>query len=253
MSIIILVVMGKEGLLNSLINKLPVELHLPGYNYCGPGTKLEKRLLRGDKGVNLLDEYCKIHDIAYSKSLNIQDRHKADKILIKMAKKRETAQNASTGEKIAAKLVNKAMLAKVSSGAGLKSSFKNMVSYAKKHIHKLKPKCKNIAIKLAMAAAKEMISNSESVPVPRIIPAPKTGGFLPLIPLFAGLSATGSLGGGVAGIAKAITGYRSALRRLEKLEKRNKRMEAVTIGEGLHLKPYKNGFGIYVSDKKKNF
>lgn len=25
------------GLVNKLIDKLPVELHLPGYNYCGPG------------------------------------------------------------------------------------------------------------------------------------------------------------------------------------------------------------------------
>jgi hypothetical protein len=41
-----------RGILNSVINKLPVELHIPGYNYCGPGTKLSKRLSRGDKGVN---------------------------------------------------------------------------------------------------------------------------------------------------------------------------------------------------------
>lgn len=26
-----------SGLVNKLIDKLPVELHLPGYNYCGPG------------------------------------------------------------------------------------------------------------------------------------------------------------------------------------------------------------------------
>jgi hypothetical protein len=31
------------GFVNSLINKLPVELHLPGgYQYCGPGTKLKR-------------------------------------------------------------------------------------------------------------------------------------------------------------------------------------------------------------------
>lgn len=55
---------GESSLLNWLINHLPFELHLPGYNYCGPGTKLIKRLKRGDKGVNKLDEYCKEHDIA---------------------------------------------------------------------------------------------------------------------------------------------------------------------------------------------
>lgn len=26
-----------SGLVNKLIDKLPFELHLPGYNYCGPG------------------------------------------------------------------------------------------------------------------------------------------------------------------------------------------------------------------------
>lgn len=53
------------GILNTLINKLPIELHLPGYRFCGPGTKLRKRLARGDTGINPLDEACKIHDIAY--------------------------------------------------------------------------------------------------------------------------------------------------------------------------------------------
>ena len=33
-----------KGLLNKIINNLPVELHIPGYQYCGPdGTKLTKR------------------------------------------------------------------------------------------------------------------------------------------------------------------------------------------------------------------
>ena len=30
--------------LNSLVNKLPFEMHLPGHNFTGPGTKLYKRL-----------------------------------------------------------------------------------------------------------------------------------------------------------------------------------------------------------------
>lgn len=31
-----------SGMLNKIINSLPFEVHLPGYQYCGPGTKLEK-------------------------------------------------------------------------------------------------------------------------------------------------------------------------------------------------------------------
>ena len=30
--------------LNKMINSLPVEIHLPGHNFTGPGTKLNKRL-----------------------------------------------------------------------------------------------------------------------------------------------------------------------------------------------------------------
>ena len=32
------------SLLNKFINNLPVEMHLPGHNFTGPGTKLNKRL-----------------------------------------------------------------------------------------------------------------------------------------------------------------------------------------------------------------
>ena len=32
------------SLLNKAINNLPVEMHLPGHNFTGPGTKLNKRL-----------------------------------------------------------------------------------------------------------------------------------------------------------------------------------------------------------------
>ena len=39
------------------------ELHVPGYNYCGPFTKLDKRLARGTKPVNKLDAGCKENDI----------------------------------------------------------------------------------------------------------------------------------------------------------------------------------------------
>ena len=71
-----------KGLVNSIINKLPIELHIPGYRYCGPGTKLKERLIRGYSGINPLDAACKEHDIAYSKNRdNLGTRHAADKIL----------------------------------------------------------------------------------------------------------------------------------------------------------------------------
>lgn len=134
-------------------------------------------------------------------------------------------------------------------GAGLKKTFSNIVSHTKKHIRNLKPKCKKLLTELAYAAAREFASDI-TVQSPRVIPVPKTGGFLPLIPILAGLSATGSLAGGVAGITKAINHYKSAQKHLAELKRHNMKMEAMCIGKGLHLKPYKHGLGIYVSNKK---
>ena len=65
------------------ISKLGVEFHPPGYQYMGPGTKLEKRLKRGDLGKNRLDRIAKQHDIDYSKAKNIRDKWKADEKMVK--------------------------------------------------------------------------------------------------------------------------------------------------------------------------
>ena len=76
------------GLLNRAINALLIELHIPGYQFCGPGTHLAKRLARGDRGINLLDAACREHDIAYSRSNNLGERHAADNVSLT---KRENA------------------------------------------------------------------------------------------------------------------------------------------------------------------
>lgn len=47
--------------------KKQIEWHLPGYQFCGPGTHVCKRLKRGDRGINELDYACMIHDIEYYK------------------------------------------------------------------------------------------------------------------------------------------------------------------------------------------
>lgn len=109
------------GVLNTLINKLPVELHLPGYEFCGPGTKLNKRLARGDKGVNLLDAGCKEHDMAYAGNKNLKMRHDADKALAETAMKRFQSKDASLGERINALGIAGIMKAKVKLGMGYKS------------------------------------------------------------------------------------------------------------------------------------
>ena len=69
--------------LQKAIEKTGIEFHLPGMNFTGPGTKLQKRLKRGARGVNRLDEIAKIHDIDYSKVNNLQDKWKADDKMIR--------------------------------------------------------------------------------------------------------------------------------------------------------------------------
>jgi len=48
----------KGDFLNHTINALPIELHISGYQFCDLGTHLEKRLARGDRGINSLNAVC---------------------------------------------------------------------------------------------------------------------------------------------------------------------------------------------------
>lgn len=113
---------GSGGIISTVLNKaidlLPFEAHLPFYNYCGPGTKLAKRLARGDKGINPLDEACKIHDIAYSKYSDSENRKRADSELATRAWQRFKATDSSLAEKTAALGVTAAMKTKTALGGG---------------------------------------------------------------------------------------------------------------------------------------
>ncbi|KAJ8909674.1 hypothetical protein NQ315_011378 [Exocentrus adspersus] len=124
-----------EGVLNTLIDKLPFELHIPGYQFCGPGTKLEKRLLKGQKGVNPLDSACRQHDIAYSQSGSLQDRHKADKELENRAWERFKSRDAKFGEKASAWFITTAMKTKRNLG---KTSMPDKEPVKKLALHALK-------------------------------------------------------------------------------------------------------------------
>ena len=66
-----------------MLGKTGIEFHWPGYQYMGPGTHLEKRLKRGDPGINRLDKISKQHDIDYSKAKNLRDKWAADKKMVK--------------------------------------------------------------------------------------------------------------------------------------------------------------------------
>ena len=62
------------SILNKVINNLPVEMHLLGHNFTGPGTKLNKRLnpdltpKKWSKPINRVDKAAYHHDICYLKN-----------------------------------------------------------------------------------------------------------------------------------------------------------------------------------------
>ena len=66
--------------LNTLVNKLPFEMHLPGHNFTGPETKLYKRLNPDGTPdewsipINRVDNAAYHHDLCYSKHDDIKAR-----------------------------------------------------------------------------------------------------------------------------------------------------------------------------------
>lgn len=183
-------VVGGGSFLSKVINKtidsLPVELHLPGgYRYCGPGTRLQERLARGDRGINPLDEACKLHDIEYSNFKDSENRRRADKDLAERAWRRFKSSDASLGEKAAAWAVTTTMKAKSKIGGGKRKKSK-----------------------------RGKVGKSR-----------KKGGVIPLLPVLAGLSALGSLAGGASAVAKVITDSKNAKKNLAELKRHNLAME----------------------------
>ena len=102
--------------------KYPGEKHLPGYSYCGPGTRLDIRLDErdqarpGEEPINAIDEACRVHDIAY-RSGDLQQRHLADVRLIHAI---NTIPGSKTfKEKLASVLIKTAMKGKLLFGASV--------------------------------------------------------------------------------------------------------------------------------------
>lgn len=259
-----------KGFIDRLIDKLPFEVHVPGYQYCGPGTKLEKRLKRGDAGINPLDAACKVHDIAYDQNKYSAERGKADKILQKESLKRVFSKDATLGERVTALGVAAAMKVKRTiSGTGLprkkkhssngkkkRISFSNVVKNAKVAIKEFKPDNLDAAIKVAMASTHRS-KKGKIIREPKTIKLPTIkGGILPLVPIFAGLGALGSIVGSAAGVANAINNVRKGQQELDESRRHNQKMEAIALnnrkGGGYYLHTFKNGRGYYLKRPPKN-
>lgn len=149
------------------------------------------------------------------------------------------------------------------SATDIKKLLRQAIQNAKQKIKLNNPTTFNDATKTALAAAKQVVT--KKIPkknladkLPRVIPIPKVGGVLPLIPIFAGLSALGALMGGSASIANAVITANSAKNRLKEAHRHNETMEAIALGRpvhtgnGLFLTPYKKGYGLYVKNYHTN-
>lgn len=273
-----------KGVLNSLIDKLPIELHIPQYHYCGPGTNLSKRLQRGDPGINPLDAACKEHDIAYFKNHSLEDRHKADWILENRAWERVKSKDAKIGEMASAWVVTNAMKLKRKLGMGCHSKRADVAKRSQRKSSSIRSVVKKIDKSLKKALNSTQLSDFSSknlkkssllairagrgaikkaggrakIKIPRVIPfESKSGGFLPLLPLLGALSALGSVAGGASAIAKTITDAKNARKKLEEEHRHNITMEEIgKKGSGLYLrKNSRGGFGLFLKKQKetKNF
>ena len=111
------------SLLNKFINNLPVEMHLPGHNFTGPGTKLNKRLntdltpKKWSKPINRVDKAAYHHDVCYLKNDDTATRNAVcDK---NMLKELEGIYNPTIREKMERGLVSSLIGTKARFGWGV--------------------------------------------------------------------------------------------------------------------------------------
>lgn len=120
------------GIINDIINKLPVELHAPGYHFLGPGTRYEDRV-SGDFGksrdkkdilnsepINELDAAAKEHDAAYTTHRDTAGRSASDRVLRQKAQQIYKDNTKDFRQRAFAYLTDKIFHAKQLLGAGVK-------------------------------------------------------------------------------------------------------------------------------------
>jgi len=117
-----------SGIVNNIINKLPVELHVPGYQYLGPGTYFDTKYVKNHKPKNDLDKAAYEHDLKYSQTTksenpeqykkNIAERHVADEILKNSALKILKNPKAGVEQRFTAGLTAGLMKLKTMTGSG---------------------------------------------------------------------------------------------------------------------------------------
>lgn len=243
------------------------------------GTKLAKRLARGQKGINKLDAACREHDIAYELHKGANHRYQADLKLKKQARERIRAKDATFGERVAALTVSTVMKAKTglsSFGAGLRKkltkrkkqskkptkgiTFKELVKGVRINMAKSNPKTLKCAVNAAIKTSKKLRAGKRITSIPRIIKVPSiSGGALPLLAILAGLASAGAIGTSAVNIYKGVqditkqerafkTGQYKNSASGRPLKSRRRRM----LGRGLYLCCGSKGKGLYLKPFPKN-
>ena len=118
------------GLLNTVsknfqlpLQKFPGEIHIPGMNFTGPGTRLGYRL--NDDGspkswsqpVDRVDQAAYYHELAYNEYKDTENRNIADR---EMLQQLDSIENPSFREKIEMAIIKPVINTKQKFGLGLK-------------------------------------------------------------------------------------------------------------------------------------
>ena len=111
-----------RSFINTLVYKLPFEMHLPGHQFTGPGTKLYKRLnpdgtpKKWSNPKNTVDNAAYHHDLCYSKNDDTKTRNEVcDK---KMLGELSGIVNPTLWERIDKAIVGKLINANANFGLG---------------------------------------------------------------------------------------------------------------------------------------
>ena len=107
--------------LNTLVNKLPFEMHFPGHNFTGPGTKLYKRLnpdgppKESSIPINRVYNAAYDHDLCYSKHDTKTRNDVCDKTMLGEL---NSIENPTLRERIDKSIFGKLIKAKFNFGLG---------------------------------------------------------------------------------------------------------------------------------------
>ena len=122
-----------ESFLNSLVNKLPFEMHLPSHNFTGPGRKLNKRLNSDgtpnewSMHINRVDNAAYHHDLCYSEHDDTKTRNEVcDRTMLGEL---SGIFNPTLRERIDKSIVSNLIRAKVNFGLGAPIKAKRILKF----------------------------------------------------------------------------------------------------------------------------